>query len=249
MTSFIEYRGVTKWYGEHLVLDGIDLAVDQHEVITLIGASGSGKSTLLRVTNGLEEIQGGEVAIEGDVVSGPGVNLVDLRRRVGMVFQSYNLFPHMSVLKNCVAAPVSTKTMSPREAEEAARDMLSRIGLLEKADAYPDRLSGGQQQRVAIARALLMRPRALLLDEITSALDPELVMEVLDLVRELAQEGMTMLLATHEMSFAREISDRICFLHQARIVEVGPPEQIFDDPREDATRSFLSRVAHAGRMR
>ncbi|MFT3871998.1 MAG: amino acid ABC transporter ATP-binding protein [Nocardioides sp.] len=248
MTTFIEYHKVTKRYGAHTVLDEVTLEVDRHEVITLIGASGSGKSTLLRVTNGLEEIQSGEVLVERDLVSGAGVNLVDLRRKVGMVFQSYNLFPHMSVLKNCVAAPISTGTLSREEAESDARDMLSRIGLLQKSDAYPDQLSGGQQQRVAIARALLMRPQALLLDEITSALDPELVMEVLDMVRELAAEGMTMLLATHEMGFAREISDRICFLHQARIVESGPPEQIFENPQEEATRSFLRRVLEAGRL-
>lgn len=248
MSAFIEYRKVTKEYGAHVVLDEVSLEVDRHEVITLIGASGSGKSTLLRVTNGLEEIQGGDVLVEGDLVSGPGVNLVDLRRKVGMVFQSYNLFPHMSVLKNCIAAPISTGALSRDEAESDARDMLDRIGLLQKSDAYPDQLSGGQQQRVAIARALLMRPQALLLDEITSALDPELVMEVLDMVRELAAEGMTMLLATHEMGFAREISDRICFLHQARIVESGPPEQIFESPQEEATRSFLRRVLEAGRL-
>jgi len=248
VSAFIEYRKVTKEYGAHVVLDEVSLEVDRHEVITLIGASGSGKSTLLRVTNGLEEIQGGDVLVEGDLVSGPGVNLVDLRRKVGMVFQSYNLFPHMSVLKNCIAAPISTGALSRDEAESDARDMLDRIGLLQKSDAYPDQLSGGQQQRVAIARALLMRPQALLLDEITSALDPELVMEVLDMVRELAAEGMTMLLATHEMGFAREISDRICFLHQARIVESGPPEQIFESPQEEATRSFLRRVLEAGRL-
>jgi polar amino acid transport system ATP-binding protein len=249
MTAFIEYRDVTKHYGRHRVLHDINLKVDRHEVISLIGASGSGKSTLLRVTNGLEPIQAGEVVVDGDVVSGQGVNLVDLRRTVGMVFQSYNLFPHMSVLRNCTAAPISTGTMQRTEAEQAAREMLARIGLPDKADAYPDQLSGGQQQRVAIARALLMRPRALLLDEITSALDPELVMEVLDLVRELALEGMTMLLATHEMSFARDISDRICFLHHSEILESGPPDQLFEDPHHEATRSFLRRVTEAGRMR
>ncbi|RGE20096.1 amino acid ABC transporter ATP-binding protein [Leucobacter sp. wl10] len=247
--AFIEYRDVSKAYGETRVLNDINLSVKKHEVICLIGASGSGKSTLLRVTNGLEEIAEGEVAIEGDVVSGPGVDLVQLRRKIGMVFQSYNLFPHMSVLKNCILTPVETGLMSRAEATDAAQQMLERIGLGDKGDSYPDRLSGGQQQRVAIARSLLMRPKALLLDEITAALDPELVMEVLDLVRELAETGMTLILATHEMSFAREVSDRICFLHQSRLLEVGPPEQIFDQPQEKATRQFLRRVNEAGRMR
>ncbi len=247
--AFIEYRGVRKSYGDHRVLDGVSLSILKHEVISLIGASGSGKSTLLRVTNGLEDIDAGEVVVAGDVVSGPGVDLVHLRRKVGLVFQSYNLFPHMSVLQNCTLAPVDTGRMTKAEAEDAARQMLDRIGLGAKADAYPDRLSGGQQQRVAIARSLLMRPQALLLDEITAALDPELVMEVLDLVRELAETGMTLILATHEMSFAREISDRVCFLHKSRLLEVGPPEQIFEDPQEEATRQFLRRVTEAGRMR
>lgn len=247
--AFIEYRNVSKSYGDHRVLNNIELSVKKHEVVSLIGASGSGKSTLLRVTNGLEEIDSGEVAVEGDVVSGPGVDLVLLRRKVGMVFQSYNLFPHMSVLKNCTLTPVETGLMSEAEAKDAAMQMLERIGLSARADYYPDHLSGGQQQRVAIARSLLMRPKALLLDEITAALDPELVMEVLDLVRELAETGMTLILATHEMSFARDISDRICFLHQSTLLETGPPEQLFDDPQEEATRQFLRRVTEAGRMR
>lgn len=247
--AFIEYRSVTKSYGDLRVLNKIELSIKKHEVVTFIGASGSGKSTLLRVTNGLEDIDSGEVAVEGDVVSGPGVDLVQLRRKVGMVFQSYNLFPHMSVLQNCTLSPIETGLMGRVEAEETAHEMLQRIGLGDKADAYPDRLSGGQQQRVAIARSLLMRPKALLLDEITAALDPELVMEVLDLVRELAGTGMTLLLATHEMSFAREISDRICFLRQSELLEVGPPEQIFDDPQHEATKQFLRRVTEAGRMR
>lgn len=247
-TEFLKLDGVTKSYGNQVVLQDIDLEVAQHEVITLIGASGSGKSTLLRCVNGLEEIQGGSILLEGDVVSGEGVNLVELRREVGMVFQSYNLFPHMSVLKNCTVAPVTTGRSSLDEAEEAARAMLKRVGLAEKADAFPDQLSGGQQQRVAIARSLLMQPRVLLLDEITSALDPELVVEVLDLVRELAQNGMTMLLTTHEMSFAREISNRVCFLHNGKILEQGPPEQFFESPREDATKQFLHRLTEAGRL-
>ena len=246
--QLVQLDRVTKKYGEHVVLRDIDLQGRQHEVITLIGASGSGKSTLLRCVNGLEEIQGGRILFDGDVVSGPGVDLVALRRQVGMVFQSFNLFPHMSVLKNCTVAPVKNGQVNEATARTAAMEMLQRVGLADKADSFPDRLSGGQQQRVAIARSLLMQPRVLLLDEITSALDPELVVEVLDLVRELAHGGMTMILTTHEMSFAREISDRVCFLSRGTIVEQGPPEQIFGAPVEAATQQFLRRVTEAGRL-
>ncbi|GAA4973269.1 polar amino acid transport system ATP-binding protein [Nonomuraea thailandensis] len=248
MSPLIELRGVTKSYGDHTVLRGIDLEVAAHEVISLIGASGCGKSTLLRCVNGLETIDGGEIAVDGDVVSGPGVDLVRLRRQVGMVFQSYNLFPHMTVLQNAVLAPVKTGLCSKEEAEERAMAMLGRVGLADRAGSYPDQMSGGQQQRAAIARTMLMSPRILLLDEITSALDPELVIEVLNIVQDLAESGMTMLLTTHEMGFAREISGRVCFLHGGGILEQGPPAQIFDDPAEQRTRDFLRKVSLAGRL-
>ncbi|GAA2839450.1 amino acid ABC transporter ATP-binding protein (PAAT family) [Leucobacter komagatae] len=247
MQPFIELSEVVKRYGENEVLKGINLEVDRHEVVTLIGASGSGKSTMLRCVNGLETIQGGQIALEGDVISGEGVDLVALRRKVGMVFQSYNLFPHLTVLQNCTLSPVRAKVMGKRVAEQAARDMLARVGLKDKADAYPTQLSGGQQQRVAIARAMLMRPRLMLLDEITSALDPELVVEVLNLVRELATDGMTMMMTTHEMPFAREISSKICFLHQGRILEQGPPAAIFGNPQTPELIAFLSKLHEAGR--
>ncbi|KIP53681.1 amino acid ABC transporter ATP-binding protein [Leucobacter komagatae] len=247
MQPFIELSDVVKRYGQNEVLKGIDLTVDKHEVVTLIGASGSGKSTMLRCVNGLETIQGGYIALEGDVISGDGVDLVALRRKVGMVFQSYNLFPHLSVLQNCTLSPVRAKVMGKPEAEQAAMDMLARVGLSDKAQAYPTQLSGGQQQRVAIARAMLMRPRLMLLDEITSALDPELVVEVLNLVRELASDGMTMMMTTHEMPFAREISSKICFLHQGRILEQGTPAEIFGSPKTPELTAFLSKLQEAGR--
>jgi polar amino acid transport system ATP-binding protein len=248
VTSLLEIDDVQKCYGDEQVLRGVSLDVDSHEVVCLIGASGSGKSTLLRCVNGLESIEGGEIRFEGDVVSGPGVNFVELRRRVGLVFQSYNLFPHMSVMRNVTIAPIKIGGLSRAAAEERARTLLRRVGLEEKADAYPDQLSGGQQQRVAIARAMAMEPRVLLLDEITSALDPELVNEVLRLVRDLAQQGMTMIIATHEMSFAREVANTVCFLHDGQILERGAPAQIFESPREERTRSFLRRVLEAGKL-
>jgi polar amino acid transport system ATP-binding protein len=248
MTALIEIEDVHKCYGEDEVLKGITLAVDSHEVVCLIGASGSGKSTLLRCVNGLESIEGGEIRFEGDVVSGPGVNYVELRRHIGLVFQSYNLFPHMNVMRNVTIAPMKIGGLSRAAAEERARTLLRRVGLEEKADAYPDQLSGGQQQRVAIARAMAMEPKVLLLDEITSALDPELVNEVLRLVRDLAQAGMTMIIATHEMGFAREVANTICFLHDGRILEMGPPAQIFEAPREQRTQTFLRGVLEAGRL-
>lgn len=244
----IELKGIGKSYGKLRVIDGIDLDIPRHSVVSLIGASGSGKSTLLRCLNGLEDIQQGQIRFDGEVISGLGIDHVALRRRIGMVFQSYNLFPHMSVLDNCTVAPVTTHSCSRTEAEARALTMLERVGMRDKAKAFPDQLSGGQQQRVAIARTMIMQPEALLLDEITSALDPELVMEVLDLVRDLAKQGMTMLLTTHEMNFAREISDKVCFLHAGRILEEGPPEQVFGSPREAATQSFLRRVTAAGRL-
>ncbi|MEV0810353.1 amino acid ABC transporter ATP-binding protein [Micromonospora sp. NPDC050200] len=245
--AFIECDEVTKRYSDLTVLDKVDLTVGRHEVVTLIGASGSGKSTLLRCVNGLENVQGGRILLDGDVVSGEGVDLVRLRRRVGIVFQSYNLFPHMTVLRNCTLTPVRAGVAGKAEAEANARAMLDRVGLRDKADAYPSQLSGGQQQRVAIARAMLMRPQALLLDEITSALDPELVIEVLNLVRELASDGITMMMTTHEMPFAREISSKVCFLHRGVILEQGPPEQIFESPTAPELRSFLRKIHEAGR--
>jgi polar amino acid transport system ATP-binding protein len=248
MDALIELKGVGKSYGHARVIDGIDLDIPRHSVVSLIGASGSGKSTLLRCLNGLEEVQEGEIRFDGEVISGPGIDHVALRRRIGMVFQSYNLFPHMSVLRNCTVALTTTGACGRSEAEERAMAMLERVGMRDKAGSFPDQLSGGQQQRVAIARTMIMQPQVLLLDEITSALDPELVIEVLDLVRDLAKQGMTMLLTTHEMSFAREISDKVCFLYGGKILEEGPAEQVFGSPREVATQSFLRRVTAAGRL-
>jgi polar amino acid transport system ATP-binding protein len=244
--ALLEIDAVRKCYADDEVLKGVSLAVDSHEVVCLIGASGSGKSTLLRCINGLETIEGGEIRFEGDVVSGPGVNCVELRRRIGLVFPSFNLFPHMTVMRNVTIAPMKIGGISRASAEERARGLLRRVGLEEKADAYPDQLSGGQQQRVAIARAMAMEPKVLLLDEITSALDPELVNEVLRLVRDLAEQGMTMVIATHEMSFAREVANTICFLHDGQILEMGPPAQIFEAPREKRTQTFLRGVLEAG---
>jgi polar amino acid transport system ATP-binding protein len=244
--------GVDKSFGDNKVLDHIDLTVANGEVISLIGASGSGKSTLLRCINLLEPIDDGRILLDGPDglvdISEPGRDANPVRRRIGMVFQSYNLFPHMSVLENVTLSPRKVLRRSRSEAERTGREMLDRFGLADRADSYPDRLSGGQQQRVAIVRALCMDPEVMLLDEITSALDPELVGEVLDVVREMKRNGMTMLLATHEMGFAREISDRVCFLHHGRILEEGDPEQIFTAPSEERTQQFLQRVIDAGRM-
>lgn len=248
MTTLLEIDNVHKRYGTHDVLKGVSLSVDSHEVVCLIGASGSGKSTLLRCINGLETIEGGEIRFEGDVVSGPGVDYVELRRRIGLVFQSFNLFPHMSVIRNVTIAPMKIAGLSRAEAEERARVLLQRVGLGEKATAYPDQLSGGQQQRVAIARSMALEPKVLLLDEITSALDPELVNEVLRLVRDLARQGMTMVIATHEMGFAREVANTVCFLDDGQILEMGPPAQIFENPQEKRTRAFLGRVLAAGKL-
>ena len=244
--ALLEIDAVRKCYSDDEVLKGVSLSVDSHEVVCLIGASGSGKSTLLRCINGLETIEDGEIRFEGDVVSGPGVDFVELRRQIGLVFQSFNLFPHMSVMRNVTIAPIKIGGVSRAAAEERARILLRRVGLEEKATAYPDQLSGGQQQRVAIARAMAMEPKVLLLDEITSALDPELVNEVLRLVRDLAEQGMTMVIATHEMSFAREVANTICFLHDGQILEMGPPAQIFGAPREKRTQTFLRGVLEAG---
>jgi polar amino acid transport system ATP-binding protein len=245
---FVHMRGVSKWFGPLCVLDKIDLDVPEHNVVCLIGASGSGKSTLLRCINRLERIEEGEIVVDGQHVTDEKLNVNVLRRKVGIVFQAYNLFPHMTVLQNVTLAPRKAGGFSRDGAEGQARALLRRIGLESKADEYPDRLSGGQQQRVAIVRALAMGPKVLLLDEITSALDPQLVSEVLALVRELAESGMTMILATHEMGFAREVADTVCFLDAGRILEEGPPAQIFTEPREQRTREFLSRVLEAEKL-
>ncbi len=242
----LRLHGVVKRFGTKLVLDHVDLDVARGEVISLIGSSGSGKSTLLRCINLLEPTDDGVIELDGVDVAEPGLDADPIRRRIGMVFQSFNLFPHMTVLRNVTLGPRKVLGQSSREADALARDLLGRIGLADKADEYPDRLSGGQQQRVAIVRALAMQPEIMLLDEITSALDPELVGEVLDLVRDLRTQGMTMLIATHEMEFAREISDRVCFLHAGRILEQGPPERLFTAPTEERTRAFLQRVIDLG---
>jgi polar amino acid transport system ATP-binding protein len=246
--AFLELIGVEKEFGPIRVLRGIDLEVIEHQVVCLIGPSGCGKSTLLRCINGLEPIQGGEIRLMDDRVSGPGVDVNRLRQNVGIVFQSFNLFPHMSVIENVTLAPTKVLKQGREEAEGRAMALLKRIGLEAKAREYPDRLSGGQQQRVAIVRALAMEPKLLLLDEITSALDPELVSEVLNIVRDLAGQGMTMLLATHEMGFAREVASKVCFLFEGVIHEQGPPSQIFGDPRKERTRAFLRRIIEAGRL-
>ncbi len=244
----LEIRGVTKAFGEREVLRGVDLSVREHEAVALIGASGSGKSTLLRCIDLLEGIDDGDVFLDGEVITDPSVDPVAVRRRLGLVFQAYNLFPHMTALENVVLGERRAHGSSRSEAEERGRALLARFGLGGREDDRPDNLSGGQQQRVAIARAFAGRPRALLLDEVTSALDPELVGEVLEAVRDLKGEGMTMLIATHEMSFAREVADQVAFLHEGRILEQGPPSQVLAAPRQDETRRFLSRLLEAGRV-
>ena len=246
--AFLELRDVHKTFATNPVLRGINLDVELHQVVCLIGASGSGKSTMLRCINQLETVDSGEIRLGGDRVSGRGIDVDALRREVGIVFQSFNLFPHMTVLANVSLAPVKVLGLSKELAEERGIALLKRIGLDEKAKEYPDRLSGGQQQRVAIVRALAMEPHLLLLDEITSALDPELVGEVLNIVRDLASDGMTMMLATHEMGFAKEVSSKVCFLHEGVIHEEGPPEQIFEHPQQDRTKAFVQRIIDAGRL-
>ena len=248
MTDALRLEDVHKSFGRLNVLRGIDLALAEHEVVCLIGASGSGKSTLLRCVNLLEPIDSGRIVVAGEEITARGVDLDRLRRRIGIVFQAFNLFPHMTVLRNVTLAPVEALKTPRRQAEEEAIRLLKRFGLDDKRNDYPDRLSGGQQQRVAIVRALAMQPTLLLLDEVTSALDPELVGEVLNVIRELASGGMTMLVATHEMSFAREIADRVCFLDEGVILEQGPPDQLFSAPREPRTRQFLERIVAAGRL-
>jgi polar amino acid transport system ATP-binding protein len=246
--SALELHGVRKSFGRLEVLRGIDLEVAEHEVVCLIGASGSGKSTLLRCVNLIEPVDAGRIVVEGDEITRRGTNVNRVRRRIGIVFQAFNLFPHMTVLRNVTLAPRTVLGRSRGEAELRARELLARFGLADKAGDYPDRLSGGQQQRVAIVRALAMEPELMLLDEVTSALDPELVAEVLEVIRELAAGGMTMLIATHEMAFARDIADRVCFLDGGVILEQGPPEQIFSAPGEPRTRQFLERIVAAGRI-
>jgi polar amino acid transport system ATP-binding protein len=245
---FVSLQGVTKRFDDLEVLHGIDLDVGEHEVVCLIGASGSGKSTLLRCINLLEQVDAGTIVVDEQTITGTKIDVNRLRQKIGIVFQAYNLFPHMTVLQNVTLAPRKALGISRRNAEGHARALLRQIGLEDKADEFPDRLSGGQQQRVAIVRALATGPKLMLLDEITSALDPQLIGEVLELVRELAESGMTMVLATHEMSFAREVANKVCFLDEGVIREEGTPEQIFSSPREERTREFLARVLEGGRL-
>jgi polar amino acid transport system ATP-binding protein len=246
--SALAIEGLHKSFGKHNVLRGVDLDVAEHEVVCLIGASGSGKSTLLRCVNLLEPVDAGHIFVEGQEITARGVDVNRIRRRIGIVFQAFNLFPHMSVLQNVTLAPRKALGLSRGEADARAHELLARFGLEDKADDFPDRLSGGQQQRVAIVRALAMRPDLMLLDEVTSALDPELVAEVLEVIRELAAGGMTMVIATHEMSFARDIADRVCFLDAGVILEQGPPAQVLAAPREPRTQQFLQRIVDAGRL-
>jgi polar amino acid transport system ATP-binding protein len=247
-SAALRLEAVRKSFGDNQVLRGIDLSVAPHDVICLIGVSGSGKSTLLKCVNLLEPIDSGRIFVQGEDITAPGIDVNRVRRRIGIVFQAFNLFPHMTVLRNVTLAPREALGMGRGQAEQTALGLLERFGLAARANEYPDRLSGGQQQRVAIVRALAMSPEIMLLDEITSALDPELVAEVLNVVRELAASGMTMLIATHEMGFARDIADRVCFLDAGVIIEQGPPEAIFTRPREPRTQQFLQRIIAAGRL-
>jgi polar amino acid transport system ATP-binding protein len=248
MTETLRIEGLRKCFGSHEVLRGINLTVAAHQVVCLIGASGSGKSTLLRCVNLLEPIDSGSIILEGQAITAPGANANLIRSGIGIVFQSYNLFPHLSVLRNITLGPTKVLHTPKAHAQERARALLDQFGLLTKANDYPDRLSGGQQQRVAIARALAMSPRLLLLDEVTSALDPELVAEVLEVIRGLAVGGMTMLIATHEMGFARDIADSVAFLADGTIVEQGPPARLFAQPSDERTQRFLRRITEAGRL-
>ena len=246
--SALSLEDVHKRFGRNEVLRGIDLELAEHEVVCLIGASGSGKSTLLRCVNLLEPIDAGRIVVEGEEITASGVDVNRIRREIGIVFQAFNLFPHMSVRENVTLAPRKARRLGKEQANTEAEELLARFGLADKRDEYPDRLSGGQQQRVAIVRALAMQPQLMLLDEVTSALDPELVAEVLSVIRELAGEGMTMLIATHEMGFARDIADRVCFLDAGVILEEGPPAEIFSAPKNPRTQQFLQRIVAAGRM-
>jgi polar amino acid transport system ATP-binding protein len=242
--SLVELKGVVKRFGTNTVLDDVSMNVERGEIIAVIGRSGSGKSTMLRCINGLEPVQGGTVVVDGETVSAPGADLRALRQRVGIVFQSYNLFPHLSVEKNITLAPRVVKGIEPGTARELARGVLRRVGLAEKIDAYPDQLSGGQQQRVAIARSLAMQPKLMLFDEITSALDPELTGEVLKVLEQVAAEGMTMILVTHEMGFARRVATRVVFMHQGRIWEEGGAREVLERPRTPELATFLDAVLH-----
>jgi polar amino acid transport system ATP-binding protein len=248
MSDALRLVDVHKSFGKLEVLRGIDLSLTEHEVVCLIGASGSGKSTLLRCINVLERIDAGRIVVQGEEVTARGIDVNSVRRGIGIVFQAFNLFPHMSVLRNITLGPRKALGLSKQAADARADELLRRFGLLDKRDDYPDRLSGGQQQRAAIVRALAMQPALLLLDEVTSALDPELVAEVLNVIRELAEGGMTMLIATHEMTFARDVAHRVCFLDDGVILEQGPPDEIFSAPREARTRQFLQRIVEAGRL-
>ena len=244
MSAVLEIRGVTKAYGDADVLRGIDLGVPEHHAVALIGASGSGKSTLLRCVDLLEEIDDGDVLLDGEVITDPSVDVVKVRRRLGLVFQAFNLFPHMTVLENVTLGPVRAGSTGRADARDRARELLGRFGLAGREDEKPDNLSGGQQQRVAIVRALATNPRALLLDEVTSALDPELVGEVLGVIRDLKADGMTMIIATHEMGFARDVADEVCFLHEGAILERGAPAQVLGAPSQPETQRFLRRILH-----
>jgi polar amino acid transport system ATP-binding protein len=243
----LRFEGVHKRYGDVEVLRGVDLDVAEGDVVCLIGASGCGKSTMLKCANLIEPIHGGRILLEGQEITDEGTDPDRVRRHIGIVFQAFNLFPHMNVLRNVTLAPRRVLGMPQEVAEGEARELLTRFGLADKAEEYPDRLSGGQQQRAAIVRALAMQPRLMLLDEVTSALDPELVGEVLTVIRELAESGMTMMIATHEMGFARQIADKVCFLYQGVILEQGPPETIFGSPKHERTQGFLRRIVEAGR--
>ena len=244
----LELRAIEKSFGANHVLKGIDLDVDEHEVVCLIGPSGCGKSTLLRTINLLEKIDAGTIRLDGQLISDGTINANEIRQQIGIVFQSFNLFPHMTVLKNLTLGPIKATGMERSAAEAKAKDLLERFGLAEKIDEYPDRLSGGQQQRAAIVRSLVGDPDVLLLDEITSALDPELVGEVLSVIRELAGRGLTMVLATHEMGFARDVANRVVFLDAGRVVEAGPPSQVLGTPTQPRTQQFLARVIEGGRL-
>ena len=244
----LQLAGVRKAYGDKTVLNGIDLSVDEHEVVCLIGPSGCGKSTLLRCVDLLDPIDAGQILLDGDDISVRGVDANEIRRRIGIVFQSFNLFPHMTVLDNVTLGPRRAHGVEKDEAEGRAVQLLERFGLGDKVDEYPNRISGGQNQRAAIVRALMGDPEILLLDEVTSALDPELVGEVLSVIRDLADRGLTMVLATHEMGFARDVANRVCFLDQGRVLEAGPPSDLFSSPREPRTQQFLQRVIEAGRL-